>query len=183
MPISKNAYKRFTIIDGMLQLGRYASKERILEKLAFEGYEISESMFEKDLATLRNKFDLPIKYDRYREGYYYSEEDVHFDIPLTTDAIETIWVAISKLKELQNTTAVSNVKRSLESIIRRLDFDVDKLENDAEKIIYYDPLPEFSGGEWISDIYDAIVERRTISFDFRQSGKTDRYTIPLHHIN
>lgn len=177
MPISKNAYKRFTIIDGMLRSGRYASKDEILEKLAFEGYEISESMFEKDLSTLRNKFDLPIKYNRYRAGYHYTERDVHFDIPLTSDAVETIWLAISKLKELQNTAAVSNVKRSLESIVRRLDFDMDKLENDAEKIIYYDPLPEFSGGEWISDIYDAIVERRIISFDFMKSGRTGRYTI------
>lgn len=177
MPISKNAYKRFTIIDGMLRSGRYASKDDILEKLELEGYQISESTFEKDLSALRDKFDLPIEYDRYREGYFYTERDVHFDIPLTYDAVETIWLAISKLKELQNTEAVSNVKRSLETIVRRLDFDVDKLESEAEKIIYYDPLPEFSGGEWISAIYDAIVERRIISFDFSQSGKTDRHTV------
>ena len=96
MPVSKNAYKRYLIIHNILKRPPYlATKKRILGILEDEGYGISPSMFEKDLETLRVTFDLPIEYSRQMRGYYYTESNASFDLPMDDEVVKTIYGALN----------------------------------------------------------------------------------------
>ncbi|MEI6898581.1 MAG: WYL domain-containing protein [Bacteroidota bacterium] len=170
MPVNKNAYKRYLIIHNFLKksLKVPKSKARILEILDEEGFQVSPSMFEKDLEAMRNTFGLPIKYHREPDvgGYYYSDTDVSFDIPMSDDVVKTIYGALNQLALFQNTAAFRNAKDSLEKIMSRLEIDLKRPMSGKERIIFYEPQTKFSGSEWIAPIYDAIVERQRITFMF-----------------
>jgi len=173
MPVNKNAYKRYQIIHEIFsRYPRAATKKELLRKLEEQGYEISASMLEKDLSSMRNQFDLPIVYDHAggedpKIGVYkYSEPDVRFDIPMTDEVIKTIYSALEHLKLFQDTAVFKNAKHSLEQIMTRLEIDLKRKDDDSEDIIFYEPQPDFNGKEWIVPVYDAIVEQRKITFKF-----------------
>jgi len=179
MPVNKNAFRRFQIIDEMLKRKRYPSRMDILDRLDQEGYTVSGATFENDLATLRLEFDLPIAYSHAEKGYYYTDPDVAFDLPIGNEEIETIWMAIDTLRQFRHSEAFKNVNKSLERIMTRLKIDLVKKQESADKIIYYEPEPDFAGSEWLSVIYDAIREERRISFTFNAFGeKTDHLMEP-----
>jgi len=183
MPVNKNAYKRYLIIHNILNksLEERKKKERLLEILDEQGYSISPSMFEKDIETMRHLFNLPIAYDRTKhlEGYYYTEKNVSFDIPMSDEVVKTIYGALNQLALFQNTTAFRNAKESLEKIMSRLEIDLKRPVSGRNKIIFYEPQTNFSGSEWIAPVYDAIVERQKIAFTFSQfDSKTDHLVEP-----
>lgn len=166
MPVSKNPYKRFSLIDNAIRRRDYPSLEKIQDLLREEGYPVSVSTLEKDLETMRSKFSMPIVYDRYQRGYAYSDENAYFDIPVTGEDVETIWMALDKLNMFRNASAFRNVRSSLERIMSRLEIDLDRRNVFTDKVIFYEPLPDFAGSEWLASIYDAICGCHYIYFDF-----------------
>ena len=179
MPVSKNAYKRYLILNNTLRQKNYPSMQKLLNILGEEGYAVSKSTVEKDLETMRSKFGRSIEYDRAVNGYYCTREDVNFDLPLSSDDVETIRMAIGKLSIFRNTTAFKNVKKSLERIMSRLEIELSDKSSGAGDIIYYEPIPDFAGKEWISIIYDAIYDRKKISFSFHDlNNQTDHILEP-----
>ena len=120
MPISKNPYKRYRIIDGMLRRRFCPSKREIMEKLSQEGYPISERCFENDLEALRSKMNLPVEYDRYQNGYYYTDENARLDVVFTDDEIELIWLAVSNFNQAEDLVALSELRCSIERLMRRM---------------------------------------------------------------
>lgn len=166
MPVSKNPYKRFSLIDNALRKRDYPSLEKIQDLLKEEGYPVSISTLEKDLETMRSKFSMPIIYDRYQRGYAYSDENAYFDIPVTGEDVETIWMALDKLNMFRNASAFRNVRSSLERVMSRLEIDLDRRDVFADKVIFYEPLPDFAGSEWLAAIYDAICGCHHIYFEF-----------------
>ena len=166
MPVSKNPYKRFSLIDNALRRKEYPSLEKIRSLLVDEGYPVSVSTLEKDLETMRSKFSMPIIYDRHQRGYAYSDENAYFDIPVTGEDVETIWMALDKLNMFRNASAFINVRESLERIMSRLEIDLDRRNVFTDKVIFYEPLPGFTGSEWLADIYDAICACHPVFFSF-----------------
>jgi predicted DNA-binding transcriptional regulator YafY len=79
--------------------------EYILEKIEEQlGTSISDSMFNKDIQAMKNEFDAPIKFDRSRKGYYYTEPDFSLkEFPLTHDEIEALDYSTALLHQLSGT--------------------------------------------------------------------------------
>lgn len=177
MPVSKNPYKRFSLIDNALRKKTYPTLEKLGDVLEEAGYPVSSSTIEKDLETMRSKFSMPIVYDRYKRGYAYSDENTHFDIPITEEDAETIWMALDKLNLFRNASAFVNVRNSLERIMSRLEIDLNKRNIFTDKIIFYEPLPEFAGSEWLSQIYDAICRCNRIFFHFNAYGEETKHIL------
>ena len=48
----------------------------------------------------------------------------------------------------------------------RLEIDLDRRDVFADKVIFYEPLPDFAGSEWLAAIYDAICGCHHIYFEF-----------------
>jgi predicted DNA-binding transcriptional regulator YafY len=166
MPVNKNAYLRYQLINQFLQKRRYPSLNAIISYLESNDICVSRPTLEKDLYVMRNEFNLPIAYDRFKEGYYYTDPAASLDSTLSNEDLETIWVAIDKLSQFRHSDAFKNVNKSLERIMSRLKIDLDKKREGKDKIIYYEPEPYFVGSDWLSAIYDAIRDERMISFTF-----------------
>ena len=124
MPTGKNAYKRYSLIDNAIWRMKYPRSQDILNYLKDQGYPVSKSTLEKDIITLRDKFSMPVEFHRVWMGYYYTDENAYFDIPITNEDVETIWMALDKLNLFRNNSAFRNVRDSLERIMTRLEIDL-----------------------------------------------------------
>jgi len=171
MPVNKNAYRRYQLIDEILRKeDKCQNFMEIQWYLSRHHCKISDSQLEKDLKAMRKQFKCSIEYDRDFKGYYYAEPQVFFDVPIGSDDIETIWMAMDTLKQFRNSVAFKNVGKSLERIMSRLEIELDEKQEHLDKVIYYEPEPYFAGSEWLSVIYDAIRDESIISFTFNQLG-------------
>lgn len=69
--------ERFKIIHRAIRSGQYPNTEKLRQICRDElGVDntLSIATISRDLEYLRNSMDAPIEYDRYRNGYYYTEE-------------------------------------------------------------------------------------------------------------
>ena len=76
MPVNKSAHLRYRIIDSCLtnRQKTYPTLQFIIAKIEEQlGNTISESMLRKDFQQMKDVYGAPIKYDRNRNGYYYTE--------------------------------------------------------------------------------------------------------------
>jgi len=180
MPINKNAYLRYQLIDEFLRKEDKSQKFKDIQwYLTRHHCKISDSQLEKDLKAMRAQFKCSIKYDRDFKGYFYAEPQVFFDVPIGNEDLETILMAMDTLRQFRNSDAFKNVSKSLDRMMSRLEIELDEKQEHLDKVIYYEPEPYFAGSEWLSVIYDAIREERIISFIFNQSGnKADHLVNP-----
>ena len=81
---TKGELKRLAAICKCIEIKQCPNKEEIRQFVMLhsfsgqkDGY-ICTSQIEKDIYTLRNEFDAPIKYSRERQGYYYTDFDYVF---------------------------------------------------------------------------------------------------------
>lgn len=82
--ITKNELKRLAAICKCIEIKKCPNKEEIRQFVMLhsfggqrDGY-ICTSQIEKDIHTLRNEFDAPIKYSKQRMGYFYEDNDYAF---------------------------------------------------------------------------------------------------------
>ena len=170
MPVNKNAYRRYQLIDELLQNGQYPSLLSLQSHLDRNGIIVSLSTLEKDIDTLRNEFELPVIYDRYKQGYHYYGPNASFSLSLSLQDMETIMLALDRLKILHKSKALINTEKSLQRIMKRLHYNLYGWNGTARRRITYDPNPDYSGSEILSALYDAISEKRVISFTFNADG-------------
>lgn len=82
MPNTKNALRRYLLIDRTINKNGHASKYLLRTCLEFtlEGdrIELSDSTVEKDLKAMREIYGAPIKYSKTDYGYYYSDPEYKF---------------------------------------------------------------------------------------------------------
>ena len=107
----KNAQIRYRVIDRCIgnKYAPYPTKEN-LRKACEEalygsdvGEDICDSTIEKDMRSMRDEFDAPIKYSKIYKGYYYTDPTYSIDkIPLSEDDIEAIKFASSTLMQFRH---------------------------------------------------------------------------------
>jgi len=179
MPVNKNAFRRYQLIDEKIRNKKFPSLLKIQEFLHDNDCGISISQLENDLRAMREQFKCSIKYDKDWKGYFYAEPEIFFDIPIGNEDLETIWTAMDTLRQFRHSDAFKNVGKSLDRIMSRLKIEIDEKQEHATKVIYYELEPFFAGSEWLSVIYDAIREEKFISFSFNQFGnKADHILKP-----
>lgn len=74
MPLVKNKTQRLGLIDRFISSSVYYDKEMMkkqIEEIMDIGY-ISMSQIEKDIWTMKDMYDAPIKHSK-KKGYYYTE--------------------------------------------------------------------------------------------------------------
>ena len=135
MPVNKSAFIRYRIIDGCLTnpMRRYPSMEDILEKIESQlGVGISPSMFSKDIQQMKQLFNAPIKFDRTRNGYCYTERIFSIrEFPLTHDEIKALDYSTALLHQLKGTRMFQHFENAINKVIEgyRLSHIIGKSEN------------------------------------------------------
>jgi len=167
MPKNKNAYVRYLIIHSQIKRNRYKygfpTLEDLREELEDQGYGVSSSTIEKDLSFLKYERGAPIEYDRAQRCYRYSE-DWEFDIPLSPDDVRMIRMLVHKLEIFGQAEEFRMLKESIDRLTNQFDL-FDQYPNDKiDKYILFEYTKGFAGKHMLSDIYEAIFEKKEISF-------------------
>lgn len=167
MPKTKNAYVRYLIIHSQIKRNRYMygfpTLEDLRNRLEDQGYGVSASTIEKDLSFLKYERGAPIVYDRTQRCYRYREE-WEFDIPLSPDDVRMIRMLVHKLEIFGEAEEFRMLRESIDRLASHFDL-MDQYPNDRiDKYILFEYTKGFSGKQLLSVIYDAIYNKKEISF-------------------
>jgi predicted DNA-binding transcriptional regulator YafY len=181
MPVSKNARKRFIIIDGILKSHkRYSIKEiaeKVNEQLEEDGYSmVSERMIYNDIQMLQNEFPINIIKKDGKYQYETREESITNEILDQKDR-EIIEMALQTFSIYKGSGLFEKfddviTRLMAGSVLRRLN------KSDHKKYIQIGDYTGNTGQEWIETIYDAIVNYNTLTIHYKPyGGETKTKTI------
>ncbi|XOV69099.1 MAG: helix-turn-helix transcriptional regulator [Fluviicola sp.] len=188
MPHIKNALIRYRIIDRCIRnkYKPYPSKQDLREACEEELYgsngggHICNSTIEKDMFSMREEHDAPIKYSKREKGYYY--EDPNFtmnDIPLTDNDMEAIAFAAKTLMQFKNVDMFRQFGSAIDKIVDHVTVSQDE---DAREFIQFESAVADGGNEFLPPLLEAIKMQKFVRFDYASfvSGELKpRKVLPL----
>lgn len=188
----KNAQIRYRVIDRCIgnKYAPYPTKEN-LRKACEEalygsdvGEDICDSTIEKDMRSMRDEFDAPIKYSKIYKGYYYTDPAYSIDkIPLSEDDIEAIKFASSTLMQFRHVGLFKQFGFAIDKIFDRVHIATNPLEESVDNFVQFETVHESAGGnEMLPEFLKAIKDKTIVTFLYRSfssdKGK-DREVLPL----
>ncbi len=179
MPLSKNSFIRYQVIDACLQNKQrpYPTIELLLEKCQERlDKTISLSTIEKDLRAMRELpepgYYAPIAYDRLHRGYYYTEPGFTIsNIVLKEADIDAIEFAARILRQFRG---FSIVGRYAEAIDRILDVvDVRRLlsQQELEEYVQFETPVYVEGSGFIEQVIGAIKEKHVLRIEHQSFSR------------
>ncbi|MBL0233793.1 MAG: WYL domain-containing protein [Chitinophagaceae bacterium] len=177
MPVNKNALLRYRIIDSCLtnSMHPFPDAAFMLDKIQEQiGTEISESMLNKDLACLKREFGAPIKFDRNRGGYFYSDKNYSFKkLPLSNEEIEALDFSTALLQQLKGTDMFRHFENAINKLIEG--YRISKIIGKNESAILQTELPvDNSDSRWLETIITAILHKKTLNLQYQPFGRDAR---------
>ena len=176
MPVNKNAYLRYQILDQC-----FSNKHRkfsfnelvdfVSEKL---GYNISPRQIRDDIANLRiGPYYAPIeatRYDGKKCFYHYTDSDFSiFKNELTTEELTKLRSTIEMLNRYRGIPA----NAWLEEVISNLEYRFGVKAN-SENLISFEQNNMLKGLEHLSGLIDATINHQTIELSYKSYGKDKR---------
>lgn len=179
MPINKNAYLRYQILDQC-----FSNKHR---KFSFDdlvdfvsdklGYNISTRQIREDIANLRiGPYYAPIKATRF-DGkkcfYHYTDSDFSiFKNELSTEELTKLRSTIEMLNRYRGIPA----NAWLEEVISNLEYRFGVKAN-SENLISFEQNDMLKGLEHLSGLIDATINHQTIELSYQSYGRGKRQLI------
>lgn len=169
MPLNKNAYLRYQVIDECLikRSMKYPSPENLLKEIErILDQRISKETLLKDIRDMKKSsdlgFDAPIKYSRSHNGYYY--EDPNYTIkkfPVDYEEKESAEFALALLNQSGSLPYLNRFKNFVE---RALTFSKvqDQLREDLSRYIQFEEPVTVEGLQWIQPLVDAIQLKHVV---------------------
>jgi predicted DNA-binding transcriptional regulator YafY len=170
MPINKSAVARYHIIDRCLtnSMRRYPTLDQIREKIQFElGVSISESMINKDIGEMKQSYQAPIRYDRAKGGYCYTEPDFSIrGFPLREDEIHALDQSIAVLRQIKGSGLFLHFESAIQKIIQGYRINEITGGHDRTYIQVEEPIAMESNA-WIEPLLKAIVDQQLLTVSYK----------------
>lgn len=173
MPINKNSYIRFRIIDKCLRDKQkpFPTKEELMEACAVIG-DISSRTIDRDLYSMQHDEELgyfaPISFERKRKGYFYT--DAYYSInkfPLRENDLYALEFVFSLLRQFEGIGPVEQYRETLQKIEELINirsvFGEDRFENfvEVEKSL------SAGGNQFLNDLMIAIKEKKVVELFYK----------------
>lgn len=173
MPSNKNAILRYRIIDGCLtnQRRQFPSVDDIRKKISDQlNDDISVSMIHKDFAAMKQIYSAPIKFNKSREGYYYSEPNFSIkEFPLTNDEISALDFSTALLHNLKDTHLFKQFENAINKLIEG--YRISKVIGKSERQLIQVEEPLKTGGhEWLEPLLEAIIMKNPLNLTYARYG-------------
>lgn len=189
MPITKQAYRRFQVIDSCLtnKMRRYPTMEEIQEACRTNlDIDPSTETLQKDIRDMKlpypDGFDAPIRFCRKNKGYEYTDPDFSIrSLRLQDSDIAAIKEAIDLLHNISGSRVSRNFSHSLEKVLAnyREDFPSGDIRR---RIVQNDTPPESRGFEYFDFFYNACNKRIAVSLIHYSYTKRNFKSVILHPI-
>lgn len=173
MPSNKNATLRYRIIDSCLtnSMHPFPNVAYIQKKIEEQlNGEISISMIRKDFAAMEQIYSAPIKFNKSRDGYYYTEPDFSIkEFPLSEEEISALDFSTALLNNLKDTQLFSQFENAINKIIEgyRISKKIGKSER---QLIQVEEPVRTQGQEWLEPLLDAIKYRNAVNVIYAKYG-------------
>lgn len=181
MPVSKNAFERYKIIDRKLRSRKDGFTIMELTKLVNQelvmfdrktnpdiSQEVTDRMIRNDLKNMPDIYPVEIVKRNGKYCYETSEDSID-NINLKDEDKTAITLAMGVFARFNGTPiydkfsdAVTRILAS--SVLRKIN------TTDTKRYIQVAEVSEHSGIEWIETIYNAIVERKTLKLHYKSFG-------------
>ncbi|MEN2983770.1 MAG: WYL domain-containing protein [Dictyoglomaceae bacterium] len=151
--------------------------------------EVSEKTIDRYIAILRDKFSAPIKYDRYKKGYYLDEK-WEFPFPkLTEGEIFSLLISINLIEEFKNTPLEDTLKSLSQKLELLLPEEITIRSKEVEMILSVSLSPikmKVNVKETFEKIFSAIRSKKRILINYysiERNEITERKIDPYHIYN
>lgn len=176
MPVNKNAYLRYQILDQCFSnKHRKFSFDELVDFVSDKlGYNISPRQIREDIANLRiGPYYAPIeatRYDGKKCFYHYADSDFSiFKNELTTEELTNLRSTIEMLNRYRGIPA----NAWLEEVISNLEYRFGVKAN-SENLISFEQNDMLKGLEHLSGLIDATINHQTIELSYKSYGKDKR---------
>lgn len=188
MPVNKNAYIRYRIIDACLRdkENSFPTKEYIIKKCRERAdSEVSDSTFEKDIQAMRKQnvpgFFAPIKYDKRHNGYFYDDPAYSIEsFGVKTEDPDAIEFGAALLQQYKNSPMLCCYAPAIDKIMCMINArkiaDTDELNN----FICPDIHPQFNGAEQFEAVLAAIKSKTVLSIAYRTLTSEKPWNYLIH---
>ena len=194
MPANKYALLRYRIIDRCLtnKARPFPTKDDLREACedtlyGSHGENISVSTIEKDLWAMRNESELgyyaPIAYHPSEKGYYYTEEDYSIkDIHLNDEDLGAIHFAVNTLHQFKDIPILAHFEEAIDKVVDRFNLTPMAENEEWEDYIQFENSPVVNGSEHLSELVQAIKDKRVTEIVYRKfdSPETKQYNLHPH---
>lgn len=175
MPISKNAFLRYRIIDECIRSTAkpFPSKQELRivcedRLLGTDKASICDSTIEKDLRYMRIEHDAPISYNRLENGYFYSDAQYSLEnMPLSEVDVEAIKTAANILSQFKSNPLFKQFETAIDKITNRVTISNDVQDNAIEEYVQFETSQKIEGAEYLELILKAIKEKSVIQFVYQ----------------
>lgn len=166
MPVNKNAFLRYRIIDHCLnnKIKRYNRKtlaETVSNKL---DKRISASTIDKDINVMKNEMDAPIVFDKFSDCYRYSSPFSLSEIVIDDVEEKSLNTSLAILDVLKDT----QIAQAYKGIIQRL---VTQVEHEGANFIEFEQNNDKQELKWFDDLVNAIIEKKAIQLKYQAYGQ------------
>ena len=186
MPINKNAWKRFTIIDGLLcnKMKPYPTMADIIEACRRQDLDPAIETIQKDIAQMKmsrpDGFDAPIQFNRRHLGYEYTDDTYSISgIPLTEADKATIQESLELIRAIGGTAISSKFNHAMEKVLS-VTLEESMSEFQKYPIIQTMDATTSRGYEHLDLFYKACLHRIPVSFVHYSYSKRDFSAITAH---
>lgn len=179
--LGRNATERLLAIHQSIAARRYPNTARLARE-----FEVSPKTVKRDIEWMRVHWDLPIEYDRTRNGYYYARDVKQLPgVPRLNEAERfALLVAQRAVGQYQGTPYPQPLELAFQKLAGPLDLQESPSLGHGNEVPSFRPFaPEFTDLERFETVSRAIQEGRALSFDYRKPGdrRTDgRHVLPYH---
>jgi len=170
MPISKNAFARYLVIDRCIRntMKKYPNPELLLYKLAAEGHHISKAQLDKDIRTLKDDLNAPIQFDKMHKGYMYTSD---FSLDGLRIAEEEKWIIdIAEASVKLFGDGIDEEFSKISSKIQTGSRNSDHNEYSGARYIQIELSNSKKGYVFLRPIYQSIIERNAMVLEYAKFG-------------
>ena len=164
--LGRNAHERLLRIHHAIASQTYPRFAELLVELG-----VCRKTLKRDLRWMKTCWDLPIRYNRDRRGYFYAEPVDQFPgVPSVTEAeMFALLVAHKAIEQYQNTPFHQPLQMAFQKLTSQLDRKVRFSLQDFDSVLSFRPFaPEVLDLERFEAITRAFRLSRTLRFEYRK---------------
>lgn len=181
MPINKDAYLRYRVIDRLLRDNDYVKTTTIVDKV-YERHDISvaERTINKDVTDMQTELHAPIEYCKRHKAYFYPENvaEIFPSLNLHKDEITALTFYARTLQQYKDFGIFEDFTNAIDKVVDAVRIKSSQAEVNQQILIQPENFPKFQGSELIPQIISGFDSKKKFEFDYlRHTSDT-----PRHHV-
>ncbi len=177
MGANRAALERMHRIHQLIQNGEYPN----CTKLARE-FEVAKRTMKRDVEFMRDRMNLPIGFDRERNGYFYTEKVERFpELPMSEAEVFALFVASKAIEQYRGTPFQRLLETAFRRLTGRLDENVKFSMGSLDNVISFRPFaPGDADVRAFEMLARGVRERRAVKFMYRNHGALSFHRRHVH---